>query len=168
MYRFYRVWTRLFGYWTPSSSVNFWQCWSTILIAWDTPMGILASRSVVGSGVLRTVRWLLLLTASWLATWSYCGSGCIVMQNRMDLWLPVSITIIVITVNLDLAFCVVSVRGGPALDGGWCCIATWSSAQTFQIVYCLRDEGVWESCFWSHSNIDFPFDAFLYKSTVKT
>ena len=56
--------------------------------------------------------------------------------------ITVSITIIVITVNLDLAFCVVSARGGPALSGSRLRTASCSRAQAFQIVYCLRNEGV--------------------------
>lgn len=77
--------------------------------------------------------------------------------------ITVSITIIVITVNLDLAFCVVSVRGVSALSGIRLCAASCSSAQAFQIVYCLCNEGMRESCFWCHPNVDFPLDAFVYE-----
>ena len=80
--------------------------------------------------------------------------------------ITVSITIIVITVNLDLAFCVVSVRGGSALCGVRLRAASGCRAQTLQIVNGLCDEGMRKGRFWRHSNVDLPLDAFLHRKTV--
>lgn len=73
--------------------------------------------------------------------------------------ITVSIAIIVITVNLDLAFCVVSHRvTGTLLTGGGrrCGLLSATScrrAQALEVVNCLCYEGVREGGLWRHTHI---------------
>lgn len=83
--------------------------------------------------------------------------------------ITVSITIIVIAVNLDLAFCCSSrrvrgtllPRGSRCLTGVCACAAASRRAQTFEVVNRLGDKRMAESSFRRHPHIKFPFDAFL-------
>lgn len=120
---------------------------------------------VVGAGILATV-WGLLFSAAGRTRPSCTtnGSGCVCLGLETSSKLRLAL-IILITVNLDLAFCVVSVVRLAALCGRRRCAAT-RRAQAFQVVYCLRDEWMREGLLGRHPDVKLPFNAFLYDTPL--
>jgi len=123
---------------------------------------ISAYAGVVGAGILATV-WGLLFSAAGRTRPSCTtnGSGCVCLGLETSGKLRLAL-IILITVNLDLAFCVVSVVRLAALCGSRRCAAT-RRAQAFQVVYCLRDEWMREGLLGRHPDVKLPFNAFINK-----
>jgi len=128
-------------------------------------------------GWLGTLRAVVTRDRSLRVNWVGCGRrlaliNCILLLVLCGL-ITVSITIIVITVNLDLAFCVVChrVTGTLLPGGGRCCCragvclsaAACRRAQTLQVVNRLGDEGVREGSFGRHPHVKLPLDAFIYE-----
>ena len=134
-----------------------------VLVAGDTPVRIGTRAGVVGARVLATVRRLLFTASGRARSCSTNGSSCVCLLLETSGKLRLAL-IILITVNLDLAFCVVSVVRLAALCGRRRCAAT-RRAQAFQVVYCLRNEWMREGLLGGHPDVKFPFNAFLYYNT---
>jgi len=113
---------------------------------------------VVGARILATV-WRQLFAASGRTRSSSNGSSCVCLLLGTSGKLRLAL-IILITVNLDLAFCVVSVVRLAALCGRRRCAAT-RRAQAFQVVHCLSDEWMREGLLGRHPDVKLPFNTFV-------